>query len=475
MADIISDDEYLGGAGFGSESNHVAALGRISGKLLSANLLRNGVPLTFRNGSTDPDVLYIDVTTDRIGINTDSPVYDLDISTYTSTPITSIVATGTWSSALAGKMQILKSRLSPAFGSTVKFGWTMYLPASAATYVITYVNTYSANPLMWEVSFTSTFNGDSGVPEFTTSGSSFAGATLKTKKLNVPVQANIDNITFNANGTIGSLVGPIVIASNDINSIFHFTEMRSDYLSFNARGISSIDNRNIKLDPDGTGRVIWDSNTKITGNLQVNGNINIDGNLSSAGTVTVGDNILDTVSFTPDFTQDILPGTDITYDLGTNTKRWSELHLGTWHNIENWHPASTTVSDQILINGTVNKISGIQSNEDILLNPDTGITYIERTKWQNSELTNLNNTALTFSSTGIGYTRFMGTNAMQVPAGNNSQRTATPEIGETRWNTELGYMECWTGTTWTISTGGGETVTQTIMNDLADIYSIILG
>ena len=41
------------------------AVGRISGPLLSKNLLRDGVDLAF-----ETDLLYLDVTTGRIGINT---------------------------------------------------------------------------------------------------------------------------------------------------------------------------------------------------------------------------------------------------------------------------------------------------------------------------------------------------------------------------------------------------------------------
>ena len=127
------------------------------------------------------------------------------------------------------------------------------------------------------------------------------------------------------------------------------------------------------------------------------------------------------------------------------------------------------------LDGIINKISAVQSNEDILLSPDTGIVYIESTKWQDSDITNLLNTPLTLGSTGIGYTQFIGTDAMLIPAGNNSQRRLTPEVGETRWNTEVGYLECFDGTVWVISTGGGEEVTNVIMEDLGHVYTLILG
>jgi hypothetical protein len=51
------------------------AVGRISGPLLKDNLLRNGVNLAF-----ETSLLYLDVVNSRVGINTTSPQYDLDVN-----------------------------------------------------------------------------------------------------------------------------------------------------------------------------------------------------------------------------------------------------------------------------------------------------------------------------------------------------------------------------------------------------------
>lgn len=51
------------------------AIGRISGPLLKANLLREGVDLAF-----ETDLLYLDVNNSRIGVNNTAPQYDLDIT-----------------------------------------------------------------------------------------------------------------------------------------------------------------------------------------------------------------------------------------------------------------------------------------------------------------------------------------------------------------------------------------------------------
>jgi len=56
------------------------AVGRITGPLLKANLLRNGVNLAF-----ETNLLYLDVINGRVGIKTTTPAYDLDINGTTRT------------------------------------------------------------------------------------------------------------------------------------------------------------------------------------------------------------------------------------------------------------------------------------------------------------------------------------------------------------------------------------------------------
>ena len=229
------------------------------------------------------------------------------------------------------------------------------------------------------------------------------------------------------------------------------------------------------------------SDTNITGNLAVSGNISMSGNLTGLGTLTFGDQTIDTVTINTDFTQSIIPGDDLTFAMGadagdSSARRWSQTHAPDWTYITTgaWPgsglvPQTVTVSGQMTLDGTINKISAIQSNEDISLNPYTGITDIENIQWQINDITNLSNTALTVVGTGIGYYQFAGTNGMVIPAGDNSQRRASPEVGETRWNTEEAYLECYDGAVWAVSTGGGIDVTVEIMEDLGHVYTLMLG
>jgi hypothetical protein len=311
-------------------------------------------------------------------------------------------------------------------------------------------------------------------------------ATIYTNELTAVTQLAPGNLRLTPLDTITTSVGGIDVYINGGGEIFHDRLVTAN-LVLDGNLISSTSNSNIVLDPNGSGTVDLKAATNITGDLAVTGDISMSGNLTGLGTLTFGDQTLDTVTINTDFTQSIIPGDDLTYAMGadagdSSARRWAELHSPEWRYITNgaWpgsglQPQSVTISDQMTLDGMLNKISTVQSNEDLLLNPNTGIVYTERVKWQNSDITNLNNTPLTLATTGAGYYVFAGDNAMLVPAGPTSQRKVTPEVGETRWNTDVGYIECYDGSTWIVSIGPGDVVSETDMSQLINIYSLILG
>ena len=309
---------------------------------------------------------------------------------------------------------------------------------------------------------------------------------IHTNDLTVVTQLAPGNLRINAPETITTSVGGIDVFINGGGQLFH-DRLATANLILDGNLISSVSNSNIVFDPNGSGTVQLLADTNITGNLAVSGNISMSGNLTGLGTLTFGDQTLDTVTINTDFTQSIIPGDDLTYAIGADAgdstaRRWSQVHAPDWTYITTgaWpgsglKPQSAVVSDQLRLDGTINKISASQSNDDVILLPDTGVTRIESTQWQDNEITNLLNTPLTFASTGIGYTRFMGDNAVLIPAGTDLQRRASPEVGETRWNTDQDYLECYDGTVWAVSTGGGVEVDVLIMEDLSHVYTLMLG
>jgi hypothetical protein len=367
----------------------MSQLGRISGPLLDANLNRLGVDLTFRNYSSSDDLLYLDVTNNRIGVNKTPAAHRAEIDGTTRT--TNLIAT--------------------------------------------------------------------------TSG-------------------DIATITLNGNTFSTDIVSTIIIRPNQTSPLVTMDNMIAGNLDFKDNIIKNASvNGSITLDPNGTGITDIQSSTTINGNLGVTGNFRIDGNLQKNGNIIVGDTIYDTVTVVPDFTQSLIPGAHLTYDLGkelgdSTTGRWRKIYAHFNTDIGNLQFNDLTIGNQLTIESGAPSISTPLSNDSVILNSATGNIDIERIRFNGDTITNLDPTAFTLESTGIGYVRFVGDNGLVIPSGTDATRAVSPEVGETRWNTQVPlsqYLECFDGTVWNTSTGPGATVTQTGMEDLSNVYILILG
>lgn len=303
-------------------------------------------------------------------------------------------------------------------------------------------------------------------------------SNIHTIDLTVTNQFAPGNIRVNAPDSFTTSVGGIQVFISG-SEIFH-DRLTTANLVFDGNKISSIDNSNIVLDPNASGTVEILANSNITGDLSVTGNINIDGNLSTPAKVIVGNNVLeDTVTVNTDFTQDISLGNNELYTLGTPLKRWERLYVSDWTAIGasgvGIVASEIIVSDQLKFNGNTRTITTTQSNDSVYLNGSTGTTIVEGIAWNLNDISNTLNTPMTLVSTGTGFYTFDGTNGLVIPSGTNIERPLTPEVGETRWNTEEMYLECFDGAIWTISTGAGEEVTQELMEDFGNVWVLTLG
>lgn len=359
----------------------VAQLGRISGKLLASNLLRDGVELTFRNGPLDTDLLYLDVASGQIGINT-IPTEVLDID-------------GT--SNIRGNLLVSDA--------TARFG----------------------------------------------------------------------NVIFQTDGTITSYVGPIIFDLPAGNSrITMGSLLTSDFKVKDNYIQATTLNSDINLYANGAGVVDIQSNARMANDLYIDGSISTDVNMTVYGQFIIGSDPLDTVVIEPNFSQDVVPlGTGI-FDLGSSSYRWANAYINSAPDLisENITTNEIIVSDQIKINTL--GISTIQSNDPLLITSGSGFINLESLTINDGNINNSSSTPVTISSAGTGYVEIVGTNAMVVPVGTSAERPYG-EIGETRWNTDLQYLECFDGTVYQVATGGGVVVTAAIMQEFADIYTLILG
>ena len=71
------------------------------------------------------------------------------------------------------------------------------------------------------------------------------------------------------------------------------------------------------------------------------------------------------------------------------------------------------------------------------------------------------------------YLKFNNTKGLAIPEGDTASRMSSPEVGTTRFNTDLDYVEVWNGTEWTVSSGTFTTAQD--INELSDIWTLILG
>jgi hypothetical protein len=124
-----------------------------------------------------------------------------------------------------------------------------------------------------------------------------------------------------------------------------------------------------------------------------------------------------------------------------------------------------------------NAINTTLSNSDLEFRRTTAANVVDVFDFniKESNLSNSSNNLLTVRSTGLGYVKFDSTTGVVVPYGTAAERTVAPAIGETRYNTESGYLETWTGTEWQRSAGAGEEVTDVILKELVDLYVLVLG
>ena len=141
-------------------------------------------------------------------------------------------------------------------------------------------------------------------------------------------------------------------------------------------------------------------------------------------------------------------------------------------NSTNLHGLST---GDILIDN--NLITTTLSNSDLELRRETTTNTVNVFDIDiiDSNFSNQSNNLLTVKTTNRGYVKFDSDTGLVVPYGTTAEQNLTPVIGETRWNTDTGQLETYNGTAWQRSAGEGEEVTDEVLKELVDVYTLILG
>lgn len=163
----------------------------------------------------------------------------------------------------------------------------------------------------------------------------------------------------------------VTLAAGDANvNVFHVTSSDGNELFEVRQNGDAIVGGTLTIDANGasiggsltTGDTtmgdLTADNAVFSGNVSINGNLTVDGDstftgtisgndMSLAGNLIIGDADTDFVTFNADVNSHILPDASATYDLGSVTKKWNELHVGTVN--------ATTLNGNL--NGQVSDIS----------------------------------------------------------------------------------------------------------------------
>ena len=481
----------------------MAQVARISGPLLAANLKRTQANLAFDN-----DLLYVGHLTGKIGVRTSTPSTELNISgQHRATHYYADRLTG-------GNIKIDTTGASSVVGNIILNSQGIIKTDKLRTENLEF-NDNTIGSLS-NANIVLSPNG-AGTVEFRT---------------NTQVQGNINatgNITIPGNISVGGTINLGDQATDTID--FDFLDFTQDLVPNTTQGLHNLGsatqiwnnvntakaiigdieidndyiststfNNNMFLRTSGSGSIVledlaFNGNTLVTpADLQITpGSENL--TISSVQALRVPDG---TEAQRPSLNRDVRYNTDTnffelfstaytplrgiwsedrqTYVLANAGNDFSFVTNGNTTATLNSTELSTiklVSQDNVSLDG--NTISSASTNADIQLTANgTGVVNIANFKLEGSTIHNTIAQAFKISKTGAqGYIHFDTTLGTVIPAGSTAQRPAGV-IGQTRFNTQLAYVETWDGTNWTNIAGAGGGITLDYMDELVNIYTIAL-
>ena len=124
-----------------------------------------------------------------------------------------------------------------------------------------------------------------------------------------------------------------------------------------------------------------------------------------------------------------------------------------------------------------NTIQTNWTNADIILAPEggTGRVGINDIQFLDNTVYSTGANAATLQATGKGYIKFAQDSAVVIPFGASGTREPNPEIGHTRWNTALNFVEVYTSGGWVTAAGASQGISTAEMDELMNEYILIFG
>ena len=336
------------------------AVGRITGPLLKANLLRHGVDLAF-----ETNLLYLDVINGKVGIKTiPDPQYDLDVNgkvKSTNLDVTTQADIATFT--------ISGNTIASSLG-------TINLEPSGTNAVVYQGKIVTGN-----------LQVSTNTIEVTVADTDLAINTQGTGIVNVNTSMYVDG-DLHVTGNLqvdGDASGTITIGDSTTDNV----EFKADVNS----NIIPDDNNTWDLGSDPTAptngqawRNLYTHTLVSTSleidNLTVSTDLTVNGTSTFNGDVTVGDASSDTVTFNSKISGNLIPTTNQFYDLGTDANRWD---TGYFNRIEvdgvvidnNQIATTTGNSDLTLTAAGSGRIyiptNNVQIDQQLTVNGDTSL------------------------------------------------------------------------------------------------------
>lgn len=355
------------------------AIGRISGPLLKANLLRQGVDLAF-----ETDLLYLNVNDSRIGVNTASPDFDLDVNGTTRTTnlivdtqldvgvltfvgnsissstnqISFLSPTGNEATVYHAKLIVDDFQITGNTISTEVSNSPIEIRPNGAGAIELQASTNIAGNLTVTGKIDADGNvtiggnitiGDNILEDVITVNAKIdsnlvpnenevydIGTPTKRWKnvfisnLEVSQTLDIGNFSFEGN-TISTSSTSIIFDTPEGEAVVFNSKIIVDDIQISGNVISTeVSNSSLELRPSGTGTIELQSDTNVTGNLDVNNDLTVGNDATVSGNFTIGTSSANTVTINSTLTGDLIPSQTITYDIGSNDFKWKDIYAGSF-------------------------------------------------------------------------------------------------------------------------------------------------
>ena len=517
-----------------------SVLGKISGEMLEQNLMRNGSDLSFSNTVNDDPVLFLDVNTNRIGLNKNFADSSFDVNgdlvsenlntdflqlstleitannltTYETT--LNITASSSVNLSSLGTDQLIISNnaititsenqnleITPDGSGTVEFLSNSRVQANADISGDITVNgniifgndtgdtidfnseltsslipetedlyNFGSGSLKWlSVYSPETFVSDSQIHSFND------GETVTLRAKNSEYDVVIENITISVSSLENSS-GNFTIAPTETFDIQNNTALKvpvgttaqritgtqvvfdggNSYSSY-TETISTLDASN---DVDYTDLVYH-------GGKAVNDPVMNDADLRYNTTYNLYEAYSEfgVISFGSVYSDDKITKIS-TEESGNAINFIIDQKNITTVDADGFDSAKMNASGVLFENNT------ISSSENVsFVTSGTGAFVYDDLQIKDNLIQNSSGSLLEISNTSSGYVKIHGTFGVVVPYGDSDSRPDSPQIGDTRYSTESGLLETFTGTTYADSWGPANAITAQEMQDIVDAYSLI--